>query len=727
MAPASERWVLCGGASDVGAPQDALRLGTGEGPWHQVRVNIAGLEDSLTGKLDARWRDLIRLASMVLAADCGTSRGTLLKVDNGKSWRRSFRFRVAVQDPDFWSQPRVRRALQQTVGFLSDDHYRFEFEGGTNLEDQGPLFLPSSNGRTFVPWDHVDEVSLFSGGMDSFAGAAEATLIHKRNTLLVTRRSSTKMLKVQRDLVQDLRRLTGSSNPWHVELKVEMKGAGRVFEQDTHQRSRSFLFASIAGAVASMVGLDRIRFYENGIIAVNAPLSRQLVGAQATRTVHPRVVQGFAEILSMIADRPFPVENPYQSLTRAEVAQRIRDAGAKDLLRFTRSCASVRAATTQHPSCGVCSQCVDRQFAVRAAGMEADDSEDAYEVNLFRDALDDKHVLLPLAYVETGRRVQALDSPEAFLGYYPDVATALPGLKDMWECGEDEALRRLWELHRRQSSAVVSVMEAELARRARDVLGGGVHPHSLLGRCLERGSEAARRVHGVVEANEPATRDVEGPDSGTEEVPDAVEAEAVLQRPTFKRVGGMWRMGLPGSPPVYDTHRRGYLLISELLRASPRAIPSVVLDGVGRSTGKTKAPAASVDANHGADAAGREAQSVDQALDNQAIQQFRAQLQDLEEEIAEAEEMADLASLERLKRDREFILNDLAANTGLGGRSRDVNPDRERARDNVRKNITRALGKLKAQDPDLAVHLQRFIDCGTHNRYEPNEKLDWDL
>jgi len=34
-------------------------------------------------------------------------------------------------------------------------------------------FLPAGDGRTFVSWDQVDEVLLFSGGMDSFAGAAE--------------------------------------------------------------------------------------------------------------------------------------------------------------------------------------------------------------------------------------------------------------------------------------------------------------------------------------------------------------------------------------------------------------------------------------------------------------------------------------------------------------------------------------------------------------------------
>lgn len=726
MAPHGTRWVLCSGANHRDAPGDALLLGTGAGPWHQVRVNITGLEEALTGQLGERWRDLIRLASMVLAADCATSRGTLTKVDNGASWRRNFRFVVPVADPDFWNQVPVRRRLQETVGFLSDDRYRFEFVAGEGLAEQGPLFFPAPNGRTFVPWDHIDEVALFSGGMDSFAGAAEAALVHRRNVLLVTRRSSTKMLKVQRELVEDLRKLTRSSNPWHVELGVEMKGAGRTFEQDTHQRSRSFLFAAIAGAVASLVGVDRIRFYENGIIAINAPISRQLMGAQATRTVHPRVVKGFSELLGLVADRSFPVENPYQELTRAEVAGRIRDAGASELLKYTRSCASVRPATRQHPHCGVCSQCVDRRFAVRAADLAASDSDEAYEVDLFRDAIDEADVLLPVGYIDTAYRMKALTSPGSFLQHYPEVATALPGLQAMWACEEDTALDRLWNLHRRQADGIVGVLEGELASRANDVFNGRVHPLSLLGRCLDKGAAEARRAHGVEYT--PQSPAPEAPVTGTEEVPKELLTGEVLEKNTFKRIGAGWTMGLKGRAPVVDKHRRGYALIAALLRSAPTAIPTLALDRVGRKTAAASQGRGAAESGTAASPTGAAGQSIHAATDQQALAAYRARLLEIAEEISLAEEMTDAGEVERLRQEREAIAHQIGADTGLGGQIRVVDPEVERARNRIRKSLNDAIRSLKALDGELWSHFNRSIErSASVHRYTEGNASDWDL
>lgn len=725
MAQERTRWVLVSGAHHKAAPADALRLHTRAGFGPQVEVQVAGLERALTGRLGHRWRDLIRLASMVLAADCATSRGSKKAVDNGWSWRRSFRFVVPVHEPEFWNQIKVRRLLQDTVGFLSDDLYRFEFVPGDDLSDAGPQFLPPGNGRTFQPWDHIDEVALFSGGMDSFTGAAEATLLHGRRVMLVTRRSATKLVKVQRDLVADLRERSRGGNPWHVELNVQMHASGRTFERDNHQRSRSFLFAAIAGAVASLVGLDRFRFYENGVIAVNIPISAQLTGAQATRTVHPRVVQGFSRLLSLLHERPFVVENPYQELTRREVGERLREAGAADLLKFTRSCASVRGATTQHPHCGVCSQCVDRRFSVRAAQLP--ESEEAYEVDLFRDALGDDHVLLPVGYVDTADRVREIESGPVFLERYPEVATALPGLQEMWSCDEPEALARLWRLHRRQAQMVGEVVRDELRTRADDLLTGRIHPHSLLGRCVAKGTAEALRAHGV--APEPGVPSVAGPED-TEETPsvsNAVVAGERLERNTFRRIGGSWTIGLAGRTAIIDKHRRGYALIAELLRQAPRAVPTLALDRVDRPEVRRRAGVGDTKST-GAPAGGPGHQSVLAVTDAQALAAYRDRLRDLEAEIAEAEEMTDLAAVERLRVEQEFIAQQLSADTGLGGRPRQTDPDAEKARQRIKRSLNDAIRALKTHDIALGVHFQRRIERSVKvHRYDDGGGEDWDL
>ena len=45
-----------------------------------------------------------------------------------------------------------------------------------------------------------------------------------------------------------------------------------------------------------MQGFDLLRFYENGVVSMNLPMSAQVVGTRATRTTHPRVLAGFEQL-----------------------------------------------------------------------------------------------------------------------------------------------------------------------------------------------------------------------------------------------------------------------------------------------------------------------------------------------------------------------------------------------------------------------------------------------
>ena len=96
-----------------------------------------------------------------------------------------------------------------------------------------------------------------------------------------------------------------------------------------------------------------------------------MVGARATRTTHPQALAGFRRVLSALLGRPFGVANPFVWLTKAEVVRRIAANGFADLIRHTRSCTRVRDMTVMYPHCGRCSQCLDRRFAILAAGLVA--------------------------------------------------------------------------------------------------------------------------------------------------------------------------------------------------------------------------------------------------------------------------------------------------------------------------------------------------------------------
>ena len=62
----------------------------------------------------------------------------------------------------------------------------------------------------------------------------------------------------------------------------------------------------------------------------------------------------------------------------------------------------------------------------------------------------------------------------------------------------------------------------------------------------------------------------------------------------------------------------------------------------------------------------------------------------------------------------------------VGGRSRRLGDDSERARKAVTARIHHAIGRLRHYHPDQAAHLRAAIRTGTACTYQPAEPVDWD-
>ena len=86
---------------------------------------------------------------------------------------------------------------------------------------------------------------------------------------------------------------------------------------------------------------------------------------------------------------------------------------------------------------------------------------------------------------------------------------------------------------------------------------------------------------------------------------------------------------------------------------------------------------------------------------------------DLDEDLAEAEEWNDTERASRLRAEKDFLVRELAAATGLGGRPRQLGSESERARINVTRAIRSAISKIRDRAPDAAAHLDRTIRTGT--------------
>ena len=359
----------------------------------------------------------------------------------------------------------VLSALVETLSFLSDNEYQFEFRPIENPPPvEGYFTFSGAEATRFTP----DEVILFSGGLDSFAGTVQELVTHGKKVALVSHRSASKI-----HLVDQLRSRFGADRVFHIPVWANLDGS--LGGEATH-RTRSFLFAALGVVTAQLLDRHRIFFFENGVVSLNLPQVAQVVGARATRTTHPQVLAGFRRLLAEVLGGPFDVSNPFEWMTKAEVIERISANGCSDLIRHTRSCTRVHDMTTLHPHCGQCSQCVDRRFAVLAAGQEHEDPEEAYKVDLFlgeRPAGLDRELVL--AFVRSASAVNQM-TDVAFFAHYGEASRAV----GFYSEPAGTVAERIFDLHRRHAAAVCRVFDGAISLYAAKLREGSLSSSCLL-------------------------------------------------------------------------------------------------------------------------------------------------------------------------------------------------------------------------------------------------------
>jgi len=116
---------------------------------------------------------------------------------------------------------------------------------------------------------------------------------------------------------------------------------------------------------------------------------------------------------------------------------------------------------------------------------------------------------------------------------------------------------------------------------------------------------------------------------------------------------------------------------------------------------------------------------ADPMIDEQARVAYRNRLEELEHAIDEALSKHHDDRARALDREREALVRELRAATGLGGRRRRLGDETERARKTVSARIRDALRHLDGRHPELAEHLRRSISMGASCCYQPAESIRW--
>jgi hypothetical protein len=108
-----------------------------------------------------------------------------------------------------------------------------------------------------------------------------------------------------------------------------------------------------------------------------------------------------------------------------------------------------------------------------------------------------------------------------------------------------------------------------------------------------------------------------------------------------------------------------------------------------------------------------------EVLDPEARRAYKQRLEELDEELEDAERFADALRASRARAEREFLADELARAVGLGGRERRCGSAAERARVAVTRRIRDAVKRIATETPALGRHLDRAIKTGRFCCYQP--------
>lgn len=395
------------------------------------RLAESELSHQLGEALSARQLDLLDIAMAAYAADRLNRRRPHRA--RGDHWHRQLEVKIAVRDLAFWTSAQTQEALYRLLHWLTDDEWKVEFVSGRWLfrSDVGQLTLFRRDLRKPV------QVRLFSGGLDSFAGAARDLEQSEGDLVLVSASTSTHMAALQRKTAALLSPLTVTGEPPRlIQIGAGLRAStarqvvGAREAPERTQRTRGLVFLAF-GAIGAMVAdVDELRVYENGVGAMNLPLTEAQFGAHNTRAMRPETLLYASELFSLLHDEPFVVVNPSFTLTKSRLCEEL-PAEVRAALNATVSCDTglVHRTNSTH-LCGECTSCLLRRQTLHAAGLSALDQSELSEYRLdVLDVLDpaDKHVRNLHYMLDQAARIDlALSEPDpsrALLRSFPDLRT----------------------------------------------------------------------------------------------------------------------------------------------------------------------------------------------------------------------------------------------------------------------------------------------------------------
>lgn len=435
----------------VGKGQDWLHLEylKSHGPnKRNVHIALPRFVERI-GHLSPRLLDLVELACYVYAADRYTSRGSKSAVEY-QSWSRNFLIHMKVRDVEFWEQPKTQALLSGALVFLTGDaEYKFKFFPGHDTP-QAHLWDVESDEPIPAPGG-APTIALFSGGLDSLAGAVKVLEESTGRLCLVSHQSRAATKVTQDRLIEALKR-DFPGRVTYVPFDCTLTG---VRAPEETQRSRSFLFCTIAVAVADALAASEIQIFENGVTSFNLLRREDLINARASRTTHPQAVRNLADLFSSVTGRMIRVRTPNLLRTKAEMIDRMAASTLGKLLPSSVSCSRVFDTEVNQTHCGQCFQCIERILSIYASGRQALDNAGLYTHDIIRDEFSNlESRTTAVDYLRQVFQISGMSLAKFELAFAAELADIVPFI----DLPEREAVLKVYDVLQRHTTSIVRAL-----------------------------------------------------------------------------------------------------------------------------------------------------------------------------------------------------------------------------------------------------------------------------
>jgi hypothetical protein len=268
---------------------------------------------------------------------------------------------LPVRHPEILNRSSFQNQLSRLLEWATGSRWIFEFSKRTELGraiEQQPL-IESAN-------SHVDEVTLWSGGLDALAGLY-TRLKENRNIafmLFGTGSNDNAYARQEQVFKALLPSFPNRLNLCRVPIRFS---ESNLHTKNKISRARGIVFTLLGSACAYLMGQKVLNLYENGIGAINLPYRKSAIGLDHTRSVHPLTLLSVSNLVSELIGEKFTIYNPFLFRTKAEMCQQLAEDARYDLPALTVSCDSPHR--KQPIQCGYCSSCILRKQALATSGI----------------------------------------------------------------------------------------------------------------------------------------------------------------------------------------------------------------------------------------------------------------------------------------------------------------------------------------------------------------------